>query len=471
MMKLAECDEEETDMFLFMASLVGPATKPSSFCCHSKGDMRAQVRDQYLMNLERHPTRLRILSDEWDNVHTCAMKMGYKEEWLSPGLLSAWMNARARQQDITASPLAFTGTGRHHRALQDISASPTPSPEAARERDRDRRRPAIQDAAPAFAPVERRPLEKQPPVPPPRRRVRSPSVLSRDSAASSTQRPPAPVSPVRKPAPDPSPVPQLAPMSWSMPALRPRKAAAAPVREIDPFQNKAKETHVAKRRKRDVEGIEDDARGSGDKSDVGTASDDDLIEQAPMLFSNIFRIKHNRQNRRRRRRPGETRARRAPTSLPRARATATPRTATPKQLRAAPQHPEGPAVRTPRTRRSLRRRTSRSLRSDCRASGSVSTRENMINNKTNIQAVRIATDAAALLKLPFAENHRRCAAARLRRRTAGRAEAPGHVATRGQPRSVCTRVVVRFKNMGAKSVLRPLKRPLSAVASNAPGPY
>ena len=95
MVKVAQLDEEQVDLLLFVLAGILPSTRVSDMGAVTKGDAREAVRRQYQVKLRKNATRLSHLSEELDNLPMVAMRMGYPAELFSPPLKKAYDEMRS----------------------------------------------------------------------------------------------------------------------------------------------------------------------------------------------------------------------------------------------------------------------------------------------------------------------------------------------------------------------------------------
>ena len=231
MMLLNNLDEEAIDMLLFVATGVSPASRPANFNCATKGDVRDQFREIYEEKMTNAPGRLNQLAEEWDNVGSIAMKMGYKPQWLSDESYQQYQFARqaARIQSSGGMGAGHTPSpppeSRKPLALADSS-----EPVRRREPEQPRESLALRDRKPLEAKprvgADRSREEVIPPVVP-----LPPSKLSQALKAEAAQhdKQKVPVVPV---VPEPKPAPREQPgdlgaeqASWSLPSFRKKKVS------------------------------------------------------------------------------------------------------------------------------------------------------------------------------------------------------------------------------------------------------
>ena len=94
---LSQLDDEDVDYLLFITTTISPLTNPREFGCKTKGEFRASIARLFRSKMARNPSRLSGLSEELDNLGITAMKMGYREEWLSPERVEAWRHAKGKR--------------------------------------------------------------------------------------------------------------------------------------------------------------------------------------------------------------------------------------------------------------------------------------------------------------------------------------------------------------------------------------
>ena len=95
MVKVAQLDEEQVDLLLFVLAGILPSTRVSDMGAVTKGDAREAVRRQHQVKLRKNATRLSHLSEELDNLPMVAMRMGYPAELFSPPLKKAYDEMRS----------------------------------------------------------------------------------------------------------------------------------------------------------------------------------------------------------------------------------------------------------------------------------------------------------------------------------------------------------------------------------------
>ena len=102
MVKVAQLDEEQVGLLLFVLAGILPSTKVSDMGAVTKGDAREAVRRQYQVKLRKNATRLSHLSEELGNLPMVALRMGYPAELFSPPLKKAYDEMRSvRMQSVS----------------------------------------------------------------------------------------------------------------------------------------------------------------------------------------------------------------------------------------------------------------------------------------------------------------------------------------------------------------------------------
>ena len=257
MYKLAALESQDVDFMNWIVTGCSPATRPVDFQVQTKRDLRQAARDAYDLKQSTQPGRLRMLGEEWDNLASCAMRLGYREEWLEPVTYSQWQVHQSRASSGLhdhAVPMARTAARlpsppasqrRGPAAMRALSFEDSQSQEPATEH-RPRMPPSVSSGSPpprrqlhleGRRPLER-PARSQPPVAPPRSqfaaledgpvRSRSQEHRRRESPPRASEPPPAPVSQQR-----PAALPRQ-PVSWTLPEMslpaprRQRPAAEGP---------------------------------------------------------------------------------------------------------------------------------------------------------------------------------------------------------------------------------------------------
>ena len=181
---LNNLDDEAVDMLLYVVAGVAPNVRPANFNVSSKREVRLAVRDQYRTRMRSQPGRLNQLSEEFDNVGGIAMKLGYKEQWLSPetahafnahraaraaavGAMGGVQASRAPRMD---SPDAAPSRRSSNSMLQDVlreqrPAAPTPRSSGLRDRRPLERRAPLQPVREEPASAQPMAIVDVPPVP------------------------------------------------------------------------------------------------------------------------------------------------------------------------------------------------------------------------------------------------------------------------------------------------------------------
>ena len=258
MYRLAALSSQDTDFLNYLVTGCSPATRPVDFQVSCKRDLRMAARDAYELKQSTQPGRLRALGEEWDNIASLAMRLGYHPEWLETHTYRQWA---AHQQQAQRSSFA-SGS---HQTPEQFAASMNAEPPPQR-----RAQPALADGAaavdgfgsqtamqpprprqpvpqqsrqvPAQGLVNRRPLERHRPPPQPEQHVKAPPALVDAESPRGTpprhaarERGPTPPrqtrgsqtpprhAPAREPLPSvPAQAPPLpnAPVSWSLPQMR-----------------------------------------------------------------------------------------------------------------------------------------------------------------------------------------------------------------------------------------------------------
>lgn len=89
---------------MYAVTGVSPLTKPTDFGVVTKGEMRRPVAEQYRARMRRNPSRLNMLSEEFDNLGLTAMHLGYSPQWLTPELTKVWESRQGGgEKDILAA--------------------------------------------------------------------------------------------------------------------------------------------------------------------------------------------------------------------------------------------------------------------------------------------------------------------------------------------------------------------------------
>ena len=162
MMRLCQLSNEQLDMMNYIVCGLNPTTRPASYGCDSKRDMRVEARSQAEERLKAMPGRWNMLSDEWDNIESVAMKLSYSPEWLMPDTYELWANHRGRTMERVID--------RHPHGQPALTASPrrdspvrlTDGPQGAAAADSVRAAPSRAAAPPANGKLaQRRLLEKR----------------------------------------------------------------------------------------------------------------------------------------------------------------------------------------------------------------------------------------------------------------------------------------------------------------------
>ena len=143
MVRVSQLDAEDIDLLLFILTGVGPDTKPHSLGSSTKGEVRLSLMLIYETKLRKSPNRLKMISDELDNLLVVGMRMGYRFQWLSNKYkeMVRMMQAGAGLHAIAP---------RNPAALEDAS---------------DDAQPALADARPLA--IEDRPAVMEPSTPSP----------------------------------------------------------------------------------------------------------------------------------------------------------------------------------------------------------------------------------------------------------------------------------------------------------------
>ena len=75
MMRLCQLEEEQVDMMNWITCGLSPQVRPSTFGCSSKREMRLEARAQAEQRIVAQPGRWNLLSEDWDNIESVAMKL------------------------------------------------------------------------------------------------------------------------------------------------------------------------------------------------------------------------------------------------------------------------------------------------------------------------------------------------------------------------------------------------------------
>ena len=103
MATVAQLDEEQVDLLLYVLAGILLSTKVSDMGAVTKGDARDAVRRQYQVKLRKNATRLSHLSEELDNLPMVALRMGHPAELFSPPLKKAYDEMRSvRMQSVSS---------------------------------------------------------------------------------------------------------------------------------------------------------------------------------------------------------------------------------------------------------------------------------------------------------------------------------------------------------------------------------
>ena len=82
--RLANIDEHEMDMLLFILTGVPPTTRICDLNVKNKGELRRALAKEGLRVLKTQPERTSSLAHDLSNLEVTAKRLGYKEEWLPP---------------------------------------------------------------------------------------------------------------------------------------------------------------------------------------------------------------------------------------------------------------------------------------------------------------------------------------------------------------------------------------------------
>ena len=90
--------------------------------------MREECRNQALQRRQCQPGRWNMLSEDWDNVESVAMKLSYKPEWLTENTYRQWSTHRTHALQYVAAEAGpefeqLRGPKRKPRALEDSAGT------------------------------------------------------------------------------------------------------------------------------------------------------------------------------------------------------------------------------------------------------------------------------------------------------------------------------------------------------------
>ena len=272
MYRLAALSSQDTDFLNYLVTGCSPATRPVDFQVSCKRDLRMAARDAYELKQSTQPGRLRALGEEWDNIASLAMRLGYRPEWLEQHTYRQWQAVQqqsARSGSFTSqqSPDQFAAAmqepprRRAQPALADGAVDSFGSQTAMQPPPPRQPVPQQSRQVPAHGLVNRRPLERHRPPPQPEQHFKARPALV-DASPSATpprqaarERGPSPPrqsrgsqtpprqSAAREPLPSVAaqapPLPST-PVSWSLPQMRlpgpsPRANAQQAAADQDPF--------------------------------------------------------------------------------------------------------------------------------------------------------------------------------------------------------------------------------------------
>ena len=147
MVRLTSLSEEEVDLLLYCLSGVLPSVRVCDLGVQLKGEARDAVRGQYLHKLRRFPTRLRLLSEELDNLPQVAMRLGYPESHLSSHLqqlLTTWKLGQGMATRLLTEGLGAADGQQHHSGLRMLGDAPGSTSSATLgEGENDHEEPAV----------------------------------------------------------------------------------------------------------------------------------------------------------------------------------------------------------------------------------------------------------------------------------------------------------------------------------------
>ena len=91
---------------------VAPNTKVCDLGAATKGQARKALRDQYLVKLRKNPSRLSLLSEEFDNLPMVSLRLGYNPELFSPRLRSGYDRMKAQSGSTFSAGAALASEPR-----------------------------------------------------------------------------------------------------------------------------------------------------------------------------------------------------------------------------------------------------------------------------------------------------------------------------------------------------------------------
>ena len=130
MMRLSQMSCEEHDLLVYVLAGTAPSTRPVDMACATKGDA---IRSMYESKLKKQPQRLRVLSDELDNLVVVAVRMGYSFQWLTP---QSKQSVRLQNANGGLQSLALESGPQNRGADAEASHSKDPPPMQTNKRPR-----------------------------------------------------------------------------------------------------------------------------------------------------------------------------------------------------------------------------------------------------------------------------------------------------------------------------------------------
>ena len=83
-MRISHLSEEAVDCLVYILCGVSPDTKVADMGCSTKGEIRENLRCQFMVKSRKKPNRLAVLGDELDNLHIVAARLGYSMALFTP---------------------------------------------------------------------------------------------------------------------------------------------------------------------------------------------------------------------------------------------------------------------------------------------------------------------------------------------------------------------------------------------------
>ena len=117
-MRVSQLNEEDTDLLIYIVLGVGPATKCKELGGDTKRATRINGWKQHRARMQKNPARLDGINEDMDNVLPVAMRLGYREQWLSPGYKEIWHQMAAHWAQSASNTVSTCAPPQRQPALE-----------------------------------------------------------------------------------------------------------------------------------------------------------------------------------------------------------------------------------------------------------------------------------------------------------------------------------------------------------------